>query len=199
MCNKSKVARIAIPTLLVLCLMMIGSLPGYSRDKYETISAGAFGTGTQVGRLITVTLVIYQFSSPEDRQALVDAFQKGQNQGLVNALSKMKAAGHISVTGAMGYDVSFIRMIETPTGRKIRFVTNRKIAFGEARSDSRSMSFNLTAGEFDLNDKDMKKSTGTLYPATQLIINKQGELQFELNRNPWRLAGITDWKGGEEN
>jgi hypothetical protein len=199
MCNKSKLGRIAIPSLLVLGLMMIGSIPGYSQGKYETISAGAFGTSTQVGRLVEVTLVIYQFSTTEDRQILVEAFQKGQNQGLVNALSKMKAVGHINVTGTMGYDVSFIRMIPTPTGRKIRFVTNRKIAFGEARSDSKSMSFNLTAGEFDLNDKEMKKSTGTLYPATQLIINKEGELQFELNQNPWRLAGITDWKGGEEN
>jgi hypothetical protein len=199
MCKKLKLGRIAIPSLLVLGLIMIGSIPGYSRDKYETISAGAFGTGTQVGSLITVTLVIYEFSSPEDRQALVDAFHKGQNQGLVNALSKMKPAGHISVTGAMGYDVSFIRMIETPTGRRIRFVTNRKIAFGEARSQSQSMAFDLTAGEFDLNDQEMKKSSGTLFPAAQLIINKEGELQFELNQNKWRLAGITDWKGGEEN
>ena len=67
MCNKSKLGRIAIPSLLVLGLMMIGTIPGYSEGKYETISAGAFGTGTQVGRLVEVTLVIYQFSSPEDR------------------------------------------------------------------------------------------------------------------------------------
>jgi hypothetical protein len=67
MCKKSKLVRIAIPSLLVLGLMMIGTIPGYSEGKYETISAGAFGTGTQVGRLVEVTLVIYQFSSPEDR------------------------------------------------------------------------------------------------------------------------------------
>jgi len=199
MCKKSKLVRIAIPSLLVLGLMMIGTIPGYSEGKYETISAGAFGTSTQLGRLVEVTLVIYEFSTAEDRQILVDAFQKGQNQGLVNALSKMKAVGHINVTGTMGYDVSFIRMIPTPTGRKIRFVTNRKIAFGEARSDSQSMSFNLTAGEFDLNDKDTKKSSGVLYPAAQLIINKEGELELDLNQNAWRLAGIKDWKGTAEN
>ena len=199
MCKKSKLVRIAIPSLLVLGLMMIGSIPGYSEGKYETISAGAFGTSTQLGRLVEVTLVIYEFSTAEDRQILVDAFQKGQNQGLVNALSKMKAVGHINVTGTMGYDVSFIRMIPTPTGRKIRFVTNRKIAFGEAYWDTRSESFNLTAGEIDLNDKDQKKSSGVLYPAAQLIINKEGELQLELNQNAWRLAGIKDWKGTAEN
>ena len=75
-----------------------------------------------------VTIIIYEFSTPEDRQILVDAFQKGQNQGLVNALEKMKAVGRIQIPGTLGYDLSFIRMIPTPTGRTIKFVTNRKIS-----------------------------------------------------------------------
>ena len=47
----------------------------------------------------------------------------------------------------------------------------------------------------DLNDQDKKKSGGTLYPASQLIINKKGELQFELRQNPWNLVNIIDWNG----
>jgi len=30
-------------------------------------------------------------------------------------------------------------------------------------------------------------------------INKDGELQIELNQNPWRLSNIIDWKGTAEN
>jgi hypothetical protein len=60
---------------------------------------------------------------------------------------------------------------------------------------TQSQAFDLTAGEFDLNDKDTKKSTGVLYPASQLIINKKGELQFELRQNPWKLVNIIDWNG----
>ena len=199
MYKKSELVRIAIPSLLVLGLMMIGSIPGYSRDKFETIDATAFGTSTQMGRNIGITLIIYEWSTAEDRDVLLEAFQKGQNQGLVNALEKMRAVGRIKITGTLGYDVSFIRLIQTPTGRKIRFVTNRKITFGEAWTDSQSQSFDLTAGEFDLNDQDKSKSSGVLYPAAQLIINKDGELQLDLNKNPWRLSGIIDWKGTAEN
>jgi len=198
MFKKSKLVRIAMPGLLVLGLMMIGSIPGYSRDKYETIDATAWGTSTQLGRNVGVKLIIYEWSTPEDRQILVDAFQKGQNQGLVNALEKMRAVGRIQIPGTLGYDVSFIRLIQTPTGRKIRFVTNRKITFGEAYADSQSQSFNLTAGELDLNDQDKSKSTGVLYPAAQLTINKDGELQLDLNQNPWRLGNFIDWKGTAE-
>jgi hypothetical protein len=30
-------------------------------------------------------------------------------------------------------------------------------------------------------------------------INKDGELQIELNQNAWRLSNIIDWKGTSEN
>jgi hypothetical protein len=125
---------------------------------------------------------------------LVQAFAKGQNDGLVNALEKMKAVGRITIPGTLGYDVSYIREIITPNGRTIRFVTNRKIAFGESYYSTQTKSFNLTAGEINLDDKDKDKSGGTLFPAAQLIVNKEGELQFELNQNAWKLVNIIEWK-----
>ena len=192
----SKVWNFALAALLLVAMV---SLPGFARDKNETIDATAYGTSTQLGRNIGVTLIIYEFSTPEDRQILVDAFQKGQNKGLVNALEKMKAVGRIQIPGTLGYDVSFIRMIPTPTGRTIKFCTNRKISFGEAYTDSQSQSFDLTAGQLDLNDQDKSKSTGVLYPAAQFVINKDGEMQLDLNQNPWRLSNIIDWKGTAEN
>ncbi len=197
--KKAKLGRIAIPSLLVLGLMMCGSIPGYSRDKYETIDCTAWGTSTQLGHNIGITLIIYDFSTPEDREVLVQAFQKGQNQGLVLALQKMKSVGRITIPGTLGNEVSFISMTATPTGRKIRFITNRPIRFGEAWTDSTTQAYNLTAGELDLNDQDKSKSTGVLYPAAQLTVNKDGELQFDLNQNPWRLGNFLDWKGTSEN
>jgi hypothetical protein len=195
MSDRSKFFRFALRSAPVLALLLMGSLPGFARDKYETIDAQAFGTSTQMGQNIGITIIIYDYSTAPDRQLLVDAFTKGQNQGLVNALSKMPAVGRIAITGTLGYDLSFIRLIATPTGRKIRFVTNRQIRFGEAWADTQSQNFNLTAGELDLNDQDKSKSTGVLYPAAQLILDKEGQLQIELNQNAWRLSGIIDWQG----
>ena len=199
MSKESKSAKLAALSVLVLSLMMAATVSGFARDKNETIDATAFGTSTQLGRNIGVTLIIYEYSTPEDRQILVEAFQKGQNQGLVNALQKMKAVGRIQIPGTLGYDVSFIRMIPTPTGRTIKFCTNRKITFGEAYTDSQSQSFDLTAGQLELNDQDKSKSSGVLYPAAQFVINKDGEIQLDLNQNPWRLSNIIDWKGTAEN
>jgi hypothetical protein len=191
----SKTSRIIAKNLIVFGIVMFAAHPGFARDKYETIEAQAWGTGTQMGASIGVTLNIYEFSTPADRVTLVQAFEKGQNQGLVNALTKMKAVGHIEITGTLGYDCAYIRMTPTPTGRKIVFVTNRLIRFGEAYFDTQSQSFNLTAGILELNDQDKSKSTGTLYPAAQLILDKEGQLQLDLTQNPWRLSDVLDWAG----
>lgn len=187
-------SRFVVNSFLLMTLIAAGR-PGFARDKYETVDAHAFGTGTQLGQNIGVTLNIYEFSTAADKQVLVQAYKQGQNKGLANALQKMKAVGHVEITGTLGNDCSYIREFATPTGRKIVFITNRQIRMAEAWTDSNSMSFDLTAGVLELNDQDKNKSTGTLYPAAQLALNKQGELQWDLNQNSWRLADLIDWKG----
>ena len=190
----SKILHFATEITLLIGLLAIASVPSFGQRKSsETIDATAFGTSTQLGRTFGVKLIIHEFSGPEDRDILVQAFQKGQNDGLVNALEKMKSVGRIQIPGTLGYDVTYIREILTPTGRTIRFVTSRKIAFGESYWDTQTKSFNLTAGEININDKDRDKSDGVLFPAAQLIVNKEGELQWELNQNSWRLTNILEW------
>ena len=191
--------KLGISCLLLIALLTIGTSRSSSqgRPKAETIQAVTTGTGTQAGQITTMMLQIYEFSTDEDRQILVDAFQTGQNQGLFNALTKMKAIGRISLTGTLGMDVSYIKMAPTPTGRKIRFVTNRTIAYGEGYADNSNATgtFNLTGGEFELNDSDRKQSKGVLYPAAKLAIDKEGQLQIQLNQNEWQLGDIIDKRG----
>jgi hypothetical protein len=192
---KVTIAKMVARVSLLSGLLILVSLSGVARDKSETTEATAFGTGTQMGSNVGVTLNIYDFSTPADRQILIQSFEKSQNQGLVNALQKMKAVGHVEVTGTLGNDCSYIKMIPTPTGRKIVFVTNRQIRFGEAYFDTQSQSFDLTAGILEINDQDKSKSTGVLYPMAQLIVDKQGDLQWDLNQNSWKLVDVIDWKG----
>ena len=195
---KSKIQKASYGTLLLAALLLAAVTLAFSADepprvKVGTIDATAMGTSTQMGRTISIKININQFSTDEDRAILVEAYKKGQNEGLVNALTKMKADGHIAITGTIGYDLSYIRLIPTPTGRKIRFVTNRQLRFGESYYSTQSKAYNLTAGEIEINDSDKDKSGGVLYPAAQLVINKEGQLEFQLRQNPWKLVNIIDW------
>jgi len=190
-------SNFALTSLLSIGLLTLASTIAFSqgRVKPETIEASAMGTGTQTGQIFEFRLLIYEFSTEQDRQNLVQAFEKGQTQGLFNALSKMKAVGHVSLTGTIGYDCSFIRLIPTQTGRKIRFVTNRPLRFGEELADSPSTAFDLSGGEIEINDQDKKKSGGVLLPRAQLVIDKEGQLKIDLTQNPWKLVNVLDWKG----
>jgi hypothetical protein len=189
--------KYAIGFLVLIALLSVLSALAFPQDnpKPETIEATARGTEAQMGKEFPVTLTIYKYSSLKDTQILTEAFQDGKDQGLFDALSKMKAVGHVAVTGSLGYDVSYIQVTRTPNGRKIRFVTNRLLRFGEIYHDSRSASYDLTAGEFDIDDEDKSKSTGTFYPEAELGIDKQGDLQYNLIGFPWQFVGIIDWKG----
>src|SRR5208283_6065040 len=184
-------------SFLLGALLLAGATVAIPADdaKPETIDATAMGTSTQLGKTVSVKITILRYSTQEDKQAFIEAYKKGQNKGLVEALEKAPQVGTIAITGTVGNQLAYISVTKTETGRRIRFAANRWIKFGEAYRNTPSTAYNLTAGEINLNDSDKKKSEGVLYPACQLIINKDGQLQFELRKNPWKLVNIIDWNG----
>jgi hypothetical protein len=193
MFNKlGSVVRVAVPVIAVV-LLTLGLGNAQEKMQQEEYQAQAMGQSTQMGQTFNVTVLIEEYSSPEDRQVLVEAFDKAGSHGLYNALNKMKSKGHIAITGTLGYDISFARKLPTADGVKIRVLTSRPITFGEAWTDSRSMDYNLSALEFDLvATKD--KTDGVLLPACEFKINKKtNELEIENYQNPWKLIDVIDW------
>jgi hypothetical protein len=164
--------------------------------KVETIDARAHGTSTQMGKDFDVKVTINQCSSSEDRAALKAAFQKGGNDELVKALSKMKGVGRLRLPSTVGYSLAYARSIPTPTRRKFLFVTDRPIAIVEQWGMTRSEQYSLPAGEIDINDPDKDKSTGVLFSAAKRKGNDGSGLEFELFQNPWKLTHIIDGNNG---
>lgn len=174
-------------------MLVLLASPFSVAQKGEEIQAQAFGEGTQMGHTFNVTVHIDEYSTPDDEQILFDAYNKSGMNGVTNALNKMKTKGHIAITGTLGFDVTYIREFPTPTGRKIRLVTNRPIRFGEAWTDSRSQDFNLSALELDLDKDDNSKSKGQLLPLCQLKFTPDKVVHIELYQNPWRITNVLDY------
>jgi hypothetical protein len=183
------VRNAGIFNLLLGSTLTFGATLGLSSASIpETIQA----TYAQAGSTVTITLTIDSYSTPSELDTLSRAFQDGHDQALVTALSKTRAVGHCSIAGALGYDIAFIQMVVTPTGRRITFVTNRPPQLGEAHPDSTSPPYDLAFGQFELNDTDASKSTGFLFPASKMVIDKQGELHYDLAGTPWPLVNVLD-------
>jgi hypothetical protein len=173
--------------------MALLTMACFAVAQVERVDATARGTSTQMGKDFQVKLTINRFSTPADTETLKNAFDKGGHDALVKALSKMKGVGRISLPSTTGFSIAYAMAIPTPTGRKIRFVTDRPVAILEQRNMTRSQQYDLTAGEIEINDQDKSKSAGVLYPSAKLTLNKEGQLQFELFQNPWKLVNIIDW------
>jgi hypothetical protein len=174
---------------MLVVTFALATTPGFARSpSLEKIQA----TYAKDGNVIGVTLIVYNYSTSADLQVLSLAFQEGQDRELATALSKTKAVGLCTITGDLSFEVAFIQMVLTPTGRQITFIANRPLQSDEVNPSSDSPSFDLMVGEFDMNDTDNTKSTGFLYPASRLVMDEQGEFHYDLAGSPWSLVNVLD-------
>ncbi len=180
-------------SLLLAGLLALGTTPGFSSSPGpEKIQA----TYAKDGNVVRITLTVYNYTTSADLQVLSLAFHEGQDRELAAVLSKTKAAGLCSIAGDLSFDVAFIQMVVTPTGREIIFIANRPLQPDEVNPNTDSQSFDLMVGQFDINDTDNTKSTGFLYPASRLVMDEQGEFHYDLADSPWSLVNILDSNWG---
>src|SRR5579864_1368389 len=180
--------RTSLMGLLFLLLMGIGTI--VQAQGRMTIQATAMGTSTQMGQIYHVNIYIEQFSTPEDRKALIDAFARSGQDGLVDVLEDMKPKGRVRfASGGVGNDVKYIIELPSEQGRRFRLVTDRNIAFGELYRGTRSRDYSVGAIELVLTPDG--KGSGTVLPACKLTFDKKTQqIEVETYQNPWKLTNL---------
>jgi hypothetical protein len=155
-----------------------------------TIQATAMGTSTQMGKVYSVNINIEQFSTPDDQKALIDAFKKSGQDGLVNVLQDMKPKGRVRfASGGVGNDVKYIMELPSESGRRFRLVTDRNLAFAELYGGTRSRDYTVGAIELVLTPDG--KGSGTVLPACKLTVDKKTQqVEIETYQNPWKLTNL---------
>ena len=178
----------SIVVSLFLCLAGVG--PTTEAQGRMTIQATAMGTSTQMGKMYNVTIIIEQFSTPDDRKSLIEAFARSGQDGLLETLQDMKPKGRVRFSsGGVGNDVKYIIELPSEKGRRFRLVTDRTIAFGELYSGTRSRDYNVGALELVLTPDG--KGSGTVLPACRLTVDKKKQqVDIETLQNPWNLTNF---------
>jgi len=186
--NAIVISFFVLPFLL---LAGIGAFAQSQNQEPMIIQATAMGTSTQMGKMVNVNIHINQFSTEEDRQALIDAFKNKRQDGLIDALDDMKGRGRISTPYGTGNEIKYIMELPPEKGRRhIRLVTDRRISFGEAYASTRSKEYSVGAIDLFLTP-DGKDSDGQALPACKLKINKKTQqLEVETYQNPWKLTNL---------
>jgi hypothetical protein len=155
-----------------------------------TIQATAMGTSTQMGKIYNVNILIEQLSTPEEQKALIEAFTRRGQDGLVDVLQHMKPKGRVRfASGGVGNDVKHIIELPSENGRRFRLVTDRNIAFGELYRGTRSRDYSVGAIELVLTPDG--KGSGTVLPACKLTVDKKTkQIEIETYQNPWNLTNL---------
>jgi hypothetical protein len=178
----------ALTGSILLLLMSIGT--SVQAQKRMTIQATAMGTSTQLGKIFNINILIEQFSTPDDQQALIDAFRRSGQRGLVDVLEHMKSKGRVRfASGGVGNDIKHIIELPSEKGRRFRLVTDRNLAFGELYAGTRSRDYDVGAIEIVLTRDG--KGFGTVMPACKLTVNKKTQkIEVEAYQNPWNLTNF---------
>lgn len=176
--------------MVALFPLLAGISTTVQAQERMTIQATAMGTSTQMGKIIDVNIHIEQFSTPDDRKALIDAFARSGQDGFVDVLQDMKPKGRVRfASGGVGNDVKYIIELPSKSGRRFRLVTDRNLAFGELYSGSRSSDYSVGAIELVLTPDG--KGSGTVLPACKLKVDKKTqEIEIETYQNPWNLSNF---------
>jgi hypothetical protein len=188
--DMNRFLRNAITVSLFLLLLLAGIGTTVQAQGRMTIQATAMGTSTQMGKIYNVNIHIEQFSTPDDQKALIDAFKRSGQDGLVDVLEDMKPKGRVRfASGGVGNDVKYIIELPSKSGRRFRLVTDRNIAFGELYAGTRSRDYSVGAIELVLTPDG--KGSGTVLPACKLTVDKKTkQIEIETYQNPWKLTNL---------
>jgi len=92
-CGSKNVTSLPSPVWSLSGLLIVGSTPGFSANKSETIGATAMGTSTQMGSQFSITLNIYDYSTQADKQISDRGIPAGQGSGVGQRAQQDESGG----------------------------------------------------------------------------------------------------------
>ena len=181
----------AMGLLAVTALFTAGVLISEDEKPIETFTC--FAANMQRGRAGVIDINIYRWSTDQEREMLLTTLQEKGRDALIDALMTIRPrVGYMRTPNSIGYDLFYARNNPQPDGsRRIVVATNRRVAFGEAANNTRSMQYQLTAIEIHL-DKD-GKGEGKMQPAAKISWDaKDKKIELEnYNALPIDLVNVT--------
>ena len=182
----SKITGRIVASLLGVAVM--GALAGAqsvkpSADDKLTITGWALNmSNIATGANQTIRINIDKWSSPSQRQHLIDTFLAKKQDGLLRELEKQPEVGRFNFPGYMGPDPNSVMRLGTDIryamnfpgedgGRRIVVITPRVIGFREAANQPRTADYPFSL--FEMRFDKAGKGEGRMAYATQISFDKK--------------------------
>jgi hypothetical protein len=173
---------------ILLAVAVMGTLAGAqsvqpSATDKVTINGWALNmSNIATGANQTIRINIESWSSPSQRQHLIDTFLAKKQDGLVRELEKQPEHGRFNFPGYMGPDPNSTMRLGTDIryamnfpgqdgGRRIVVITPRVIGFREATNQPRTVDYPFSL--FEMRFDRSGKGEGKMAYATQILFDKK--------------------------
>jgi len=188
--------RKTLLTLLAVAILSATAGPAWAKTKREPIErfrARAFNLN--IGKASFLDIVIYEWTSPEERQALIQTFVENGNEALYDALDDVGQKAYLKLPQTLGYDMNYAWETEVDGKRRIVLATDRPMGFLELSRGFRSRDYNVTLVILEI-DPETGEGEGTAVGGAELAIDKEtGQLKVEFRgTQPTRLTNVKKQK-----
>jgi len=178
--------------LCVLCAVA-GSAPASQAKVVQTSRQYVQGQvvgigGRRAGLNRPFTLLVNNYTSPDDVARLNQALRSGGQDELLRVLSRLNA-GRISIGNNVGVRANAV--ISTPTaegGSKLTVLYERNVTIFELRYGARSADYRFGYAEIFLDNRG--RGQGTFIPAAQVELEGDTWVVEDFGEFPARLMGL---------
>ena len=135
-------------------------------------------------------VVIYEWTTPEERQALIQTFVEGGSEKLYEALFKEGEKGYVKLPNTLAYDMKYAWQFEHEGKRRIVLATDRPMGFLELTRALRTTDYNVSLVVLEL-DPETGEGEGYAAAGVELSIDATGRLTLEYTgTQPTRLTRV---------
>jgi len=178
--------------LVVALVVFVMVVPSFAKEKKQVIERfQADSMDLDSGRAEIAEIGIMEWSTDEERQALIQAFKDGGNQGAYKYLNKQDEKAFVSFPNTMGYQMRYAFQFNSDGKRQIVMATDRPIGMGEVMRDTDSQRDSISLVTLEL-DPNTNEGTGEMVFGAEFKVNqKTGQLDIEtMSMNPTKLTNV---------
>lgn len=177
-----------------LALGIAAAAAAAQADAPERFTAFAVNLGSarvEGGRSGPVYITIERWSTPEERQTLVDALLKSGPDELLEKMRQMPRVGFIRTPDSVAWNLHYASQIpEEGGGRRVLLATDRRIGFWEVYNNTRTVDYPFTLLEMHLDGDGRGEGRMSVLTKITATADRQHIVLESYSSEPVRLQSI---------
>jgi hypothetical protein len=182
--------RVAAATFIAAVLMAVAAGAAVKKaDWVGDYTATAMGTGhvgAAAGRASRINIEIYRWTTPAERQTILDLIATGDGKKIRAGLDQLEHIGRIRVPGEQGYELVYAWQVEEGGKKHVIAAMNRPFMSLPGATTGNSVDFLVGVAMLD-----PAEATGVIAPAIELAIKPDGQIDItESAADPVKFTNV---------